>query len=62
MLYLIDLQPAPKGQQIHKVNYIDYPNQRMLLFRVTQCHNVLLMSSIFINESSIDCSNGIKYK
>jgi hypothetical protein len=61
MLYQTDSQLAPMGQQTFKVNYIDYPNQHMLLFGVTQCNNVLLMSSIFINESSIGCSNNIKY-
>ena len=39
----------------HMYHYIDYPNSCVLLFSVTQCNNVLLMSSVYINESSISC-------
>ena len=33
--------------------YIDYPNRCMQLFEITQCNNILLKSSIFTNERSI---------
>ena len=43
-------------------DYIDYPDKYMLLFEIMLSNNILLMISIFTNESSIDCSDDIEHK
>ena len=43
-------------------NYTEHPNLCVLLFGVMPYNNVLLVSSIFTNESSIGCSDIIEHK
>ena len=45
-----------------KLCYTNDPNQFVLQFGVTRYYNVLLVSSIFINKSSTNCSDIIEHK
>ena len=44
------------------IDYIDHPIKYVLLFGITQCNNILLISIIFIIKNSISCLDIINHE
>lgn len=56
-----DVEGKTKTRQRDGDSYIDYPNECMLLFGVSEWNNILLKCSIFTNKILIGCSDIVEY-